>query len=197
MNKNAIKFTFRIPHIDVMKGILILMVVFGHLYYSLSLYVKFSFALFVYLGYLAKEKFFTFNHAYLYGLLFIGFCSVLTLINYPVPALCSHITFGLTSWPLFLLLATTGTLGVYYISRILKENCILEYLGKNSLVIYLTHFAFLILASQFIPLLIEDVNESKLTAVAIVIGMLIGSISWSVLWIQVLNTKYLRWIIGK
>ena len=167
------------------------------LYNYLSAFQAFAFVLFVYLGYLAKDKSYTLNHAHLYGLIFVGLCSVLTLIKYPVPALCSHITFGLKSCPLFLLLATTGTLGVYYISRIIKENCILEYLGRNSLVIYLTHFAFLIIASHFIPLIIEDVNESKLTAAAIIIGMLTGSIFWSMLWIQVLNMRYLRWILGK
>ncbi len=165
----------------------------------LSVFHAFAFAVFVYLGHWVKVSSQTFltTRIYINGLIFVILSSLLAVFDYPIPALCSNVTFGLKSWPLYLILATTGTLGILCLSKKIGQNCILEYLGRNSLVIYLTHFAFLMIASRFIDLLSLDINGNTVIAISIVFGMLIGSILWSLFWVQILNMRGMRWIIGK
>ncbi|MBQ0141870.1 MAG: hypothetical protein KBT06_03555, partial [Prevotellaceae bacterium] len=78
-----------------------------------------------------------------------------------------------------------------------KSISIIEYLGRNSLLIYLTHeifiFAFIHLFGQYIISYCESWGIGSI----LWSGLFLTSIIPCIFVIQIVNTQYLRWIIGK
>lgn len=111
-----------------------------------------------------------------------------------------HITFQ--EIPLFLLLALTGSLFIVFTSKFIYEHLsmknpiikILLFLGKNSIVVYLFHFAlYRILIYYINPLFIQG----KIHSLFYFIIVIILNISICSIIAKLLNTKRLKWIIGK
>lgn len=129
----------------------------------------------------------------IYGVIIIAFI----LSKRVVPSLCGIITFPAYLYPVYVVLAILGTIIWFIISRKIGSSLVLEYLGRNSLVIYLTHFSFFSVATYILKSFILENSDRFFPSLFIVMFMFIGATVWSCAWINVLNTKYLKWIIGK
>lgn len=76
----------------------------------------------------------------------IGTCIYVVILGFvlwldlPVWYLGLVLSCTFTQMPLFLVAATTGTLAVLYIARLISNSIVLEYLGRASLVIYCGHW---------------------------------------------------------
>lgn len=97
--------------------------------------------------------------------------------------------------PAFLLYAITGSLSCFGIARLINKSSILEYFGKNSLVVYCIHFLFLdiyitLISSFLLPLGI--INAILFTFIALIMT-LISCIPF----IKLLQYKPFSFIIGK
>lgn len=98
-------------------------------------------------------------------------------------------------YPLFVVIAFAGTLGVLYLSKLINTNKVLETVGKSSLVIYCLHFS---LIQVFYMCFSSSLNELNAhTFILALLVLYIFAFSTALLIERPLNKKYLRWIIGK
>lgn len=109
-----------------------------------------------------------------------------------------HITAGLSAYasdlPLLLLLSVSGSMMTLYVSKLINKNNLLEYLGRNSLVIYCLHIAILgavhnigvkLIGLETVATMWFSVLQLCLTVVLLLL------FSW------LFNKKYLRVLQGK
>lgn len=113
------------------------------------------------------------------------------------PSLCDIITFNLKQTLLYVLMAMSGTISLGVLSHYIGQSKILEYLGKNSLVIYLTHFSFLIIVPILFKEYIIQYYTNVYFAFLLIISIFIGACLWGCMWSVVFKLKTFKWIIGK
>lgn len=130
-------------------------------------------------------------------LVYVLLVVVLLRLGQRVPALCAVQTFKYKMMPVYFLLATTGSVVCLYVCKCVGSCSLLEYVGQNSVVYYITHFAFF---SLFIPLassFIAAYQGSIVWSLILFFAIFVGAILWSTAISLLVNTKYLRWIVGK
>lgn len=103
-----------------------------------------------------------------------------------------HVPFLLT--PVVFLLAISGSLLILQISKRIRVNAVLQYLGRNSLIIYLVHFSFYEL---YLSLVINWFDKSTLISTVLFFGVVIANVLSCCIVAKLLNTKYTKWILGK
>lgn len=99
--------------------------------------------------------------------------------------------------PLFGFLSIIGSIAFYEAGKIINRNRFLEYIGRNSLVFYLTHIVFLFIACKFIN---NNFSCEELvfgTSLAIIFMLVFSATLWCSAFSVLFNTKYLKWILGK
>ena len=98
-------------------------------------------------------------------------------------------------YPLFILIALAGTLGLMYLSKLINTNKVLERLGKSSLVIYCLHFS---LIQVFFITFRSSLNAlNSHTILLVLLALYIFAFTGALIIERIFDTKYLRWIIGK
>lgn len=130
---------------------------------------------------------------YLYPVLFILSLGLFKyILHIHIPRYAAGIDVDILSIPIFILLSISGSLFLINISKKIDKNAILEYFGKNSLIIYALHFITLKLLAK--SLLCSD-------SLALFIGSLIIiyiiEIVICVLLIEIFNKTALKCLIGK
>lgn len=152
--------------------------------------------LYMWIGYYYKKHITSEKIIYILGFLFIP------LIIYPYftgifePVQYSHSTsITLIQIPKHILFSICGSCAIISFSKLISKSFILEYLGRNSLIIYCLHFPFLTYILIFINHISIPLN-TKFTILIFVI-ILISSLFLCIISIQILNAKKIKWIIGK
>lgn len=152
--------------------------------------------LFVYLGYLVKvnnlldvvcNKHLVWMYILL--LLCIKFC------GFDIPSVTAGIWITIRQIPVFIILALTGTASLIWLCKLIDKNYFLEFFGRNSLIVYGTHYPYLGVMSYLI--LSFYYPRNLLEGVLFITVVLILTIFACYLIIKVLNSKYLRYTIGK
>lgn len=98
--------------------------------------------------------------------------------------------------PLYLFYATIGTISVLWLGKKINANKALEYLGKGSLVVYMTHFGYLRLLTKVLPSVTAP-PYGLASGLTFYIMVFILSTTLSAATIWVFNHKYLKVFIGK
>ena len=119
------------------------------------------------------------------------------ILRWGAPSLCAVTTFLPERWPLFFLLATSGILGIFQISKLLKGSRILQYIGQMTLVLYLTHVTFLVVITTYVKPQVEQYYSDSCFQSSFYILMSLGALLWSCFWAEIIKIHYLKWIIGK
>lgn len=127
-------------------------------------------------------------------LIYILYVWVLIHHNLHLPRL----TLTLSIYPLeilpFVVGALTGTNVVLHISRKIVHNTLLEFFGRNSLLIYLTHWIIIklliLMWNHFCPL-------CHISPLVMSIVLFFTTLSICTLLIQLFKNKYLSWMLGK
>ena len=149
--------------------------------------------MFLYVGQLFRQFGMT-DKMLVFGFVYVALIVSISLLGIRHP----YITAGLNAYawdlPLFLLLAVLGSMMTLYISKLISKNKFLEYLGKNSLIIYCLHIATLSAVNNI------GVRYIGLTSVGTVWFSLL-QLSFTVLLLLffswLLNKKYLKVLQGK
>ena len=163
------------------------------LYYKQGLIACF----FVALGNILRKQ----HNLYRHLLKYSGFIFFLIMLGcflhiYKVPIQDATINVTLSSIPLFLMTSLTGSFGFLFLCKLISRNRVLEYFGRNSLVVYGLHMLpfviIVVIINQYIIAL-----SSQMHAIAFVIVTFLAEIVAMFFTIEVLNIKYLRVLIGK
>lgn len=179
-------------------GLLILGVIlnnikpFPNLYYHQQ---TFTCAIFVALGYSLKRVL-NFKIMVIGCFLYIITICLLILFKINIPTVTLGIHLRLTEIPLYLLLACSGTLLILLISKLIDSNKVLEFIGKQSLILYCLQTPVIIFIEKlwikflYIPLKISD---------SVLFYIIIGALSILLMLFisQILNKKYIRTLLGK
>ena len=151
------------------------------------------FVIYIHFGSLIKDR--PILSKFIYFLLYLCYVLIMRFIFGSVPWIASETHLRVWQMPLFVLSSGLGTLSILWVSQKIERNGFLEWLGRNSLVIYCLHFT---LMNDFYRLFIASLNTlntfQSIYALLLMYAMIIGicgMASW------VLNLKYFKWILGK
>lgn len=114
---------------------------------------------------------------------------------YKSPSFTATIGIPLLAIPVFLVLSVSGTLWLLAICKRIEKNSVLEYWGKNSLIVYALHFTPLFLLFKWYYLLL---NPENLTSFLIFVILLFGTeYLICYLLIKLFNKAPFTWALGK
>ena len=123
-------------------------------------------------------------------------CYVIALVVYDIhlPRITS--VFSVYPWEIvhFVIGAMSGTIIVWYVGKLITKNKVLEYYGKNSLVVYLTHW--IILKAIIAVVIRYNINLMMSPYVFFVVAF-VGICAICAVLVELINTKHLKWMIGK
>lgn len=148
---------------------------------------------FLALGFKFKSTLHNRNLLKISSLMFIVLYGIFSIWGGKITVYTMSSNIELFDLPEFLILAFLGSLFVVYISTVLKENTILETLGKYSLVVYLTHGLFLNLFIEFFNIYITPVGIFTSLCFYIIVSSLTIGCSWMT--IMLFKSKYVSWIL--
>lgn len=125
-------------------------------------------------------------------ILIVGLCYY---YNVRIPHFTAGINTTICNWPLHIYLSIIGSLLFLKLCSLIKNQCFFEFLGKNSLIIYMLHmFLIPIFLKVFFPLLQEpSLWESFIVIYSIFLSVL-GTLS---IVAYFMNKKYLKWMLGR
>lgn len=156
-----------------------------------------SFTIFVNIGFSLKQYKITFKHGLLFLIVYVLTEVLLKINNIRSPALCEIIMFRTYLWPIYIVLTLSGSCVLLLISKKIGKSTVLQYIGRNSLVIYLTHITFIRLCAHTINEYIGTHGNETVPGIMILLLMLLGGLLWGGLWAYVLSRRYTKWIIGE
>ena len=118
------------------------------------------------------------------------------LIHYDLhlPRITSKLSIYPYEIPLFVMGAMSGTLVIWYISKIIDRNNVLEYLGRNSLVIYLTHW---IIIKVLILMWKHMCSRIEVIPLIMFVSLFVLALVFSLGLVRVFQYRKFSWMIGK
>jgi fucose 4-O-acetylase-like acetyltransferase len=153
--------------------------------------------LFMMLGILMKDKVERYYHLWwIYLVLFVGSIVMIKCgaLKSGIPYLTNRINLQYVDIPMYLLLSIAGINFILSISDKIKSSRVIEYLGRNSLVIFLLHFTFYQLYLTIaMPYFGRTVCVSILAFVFVYLCNVITCCGCAYL----LNLKQFKWVLGK
>ena len=108
---------------------------------------------FIAIGHLLRKKnFIDSRRALFFIAAYLLIVSIGKLSNSSLPIVTAAFSCSITSWPLHFLLATCGSIAFIKLCTYWRQNAVFEYLGRNSLIVYMWHLEVL---CTFIPIFEE------------------------------------------
>lgn len=194
----------------MMQGIIMLVICIGGVYlynYTPELhnfwYFKHAFMItfFIWLGIVFKKVTLTIRIQIAFAIGYILIFVSLFLLHIHIPYITNKSELSFLELPLLLVLSFTGIMLILGLSRVITHYniChsvdILEYIGKNSIVIYLLHFGFYRI---YIYLFLDVLkNENSVQSWLIICLILLLNILSCCIVAWILNKRYFRWMLGK
>lgn len=132
----------------------------------------------------------------IFSIAFLG----ITIAYYIKGVIPPHITnsfdVSIFNYPIHFIMAVGGSIIFIELSKIFKSNNVIEYFGRNSLVIYLTHIVLIQAVIPKIPheYLFQNNNITMSVIILLIAYSFMALLSVSVS--SIFRTKPLKWIIG-
>ena len=150
--------------------------------------------LFLALGNWLRSKLFD-NRIWIFGIVYLAAIAACYLLHIEVPYITSGFHTTQMTWPLHVLIAVGGSVTFLKFCSYLRYSPVFEYIGQNTLVIYMLHRDILYpMIVNFLDIYNKNNTEaSLLTTFAIwtatlVLCLLLG---------KLIGTRYLRFMIGR
>lgn len=109
----------------------------------------------------------------------------------------ADLSISMIALPLFILVAISGSLFSFTVAKLLSPNRVLQYVGRETIVVYLFHMYFLlkvlpalkgVFSLSYFNYLVMDIIFGILLVIAILLFCTVMNL--------ILNTKYLKFILG-
>lgn len=152
--------------------------------------------LFVYLGYLtrANNLLNVVCNKYFVWIYIILLCSI-KLLGFDIPSVTAGIWITIKQIPIFIILALSGTASLIWLCKLIEKDAFLEFFGRNSLIVYGTHYPYLGVISYFVLSIYYP--RSFYEGILFVIVDLILILFACYLTIKIFSIKLFRYTIGK
>lgn len=151
--------------------------------------------LFLGVGHLAKSVYTTKRITIWSLIIFVGVLTIYTFANIKIPYVTYNFATSVPHWASHVLLSLSGSILVLWLSRNVKVDALVEYMGKNSLAIFLmqwyTLFMFVDMAAP--TLMICTIRES----VAIVVSIFVSTIAIGLIVAYLCEHTKMRYLMGK
>lgn len=140
-------------------------------------------------------KIYNFEKIYLYcGGVYVIAIFCFNIFNWKIPYVTAMFNIDIENLISFLMLAVFGTMLVLYISKRIRGNMLLEYFGKNSLIVYTLHISVLYLVLNVgINVLGIAIASSKYF---VLLNLCLTILLLKIL-VWLFNLKYFRFLQGK
>lgn len=130
------------------------------------------------------------------GILYISITFLyLFVIKQKLPYVTCSFGTAIHEWPIHLILATAGTIIVLNFSEFIKKERLLEYIGRNSLFIYLVQWQCITILMGVYRNYLD--NGGIYCGIISVILIIVNTIAIGLLTSYVFSNKYLKYTIGK
>lgn len=154
------------------------------------------FTLFVSLGNIYKDQIISRTVGILSTLLFIITVSFLLFNELQIPNVVSQYNESLQEHPLTLLLSISGSITCIHLCKLINKSALLEYFGRNSLMVYMYHMVFLsIIVQSMLPSLLNICSKQNI--IFLIICTVVTTLYLCSLIIWITDFKYTSWIKGK
>lgn len=153
-----------------------------------------NFALFLGLGYYFKEFILKKEVGIVSSIAFVLTILFLFIKGTSVPNVVAVFNETFVQHPLTIWLSVTGSVACIHLCKLVAHVPVLEYLGKNSLIVYIYHMFFL---SNTISVLTLSLNAGSMSgSVFVVFAIIAGTLVFCSGIAEVMDTKYFRWMKG-
>ncbi len=124
------------------------------------------------------------------------FCGVgLILLNIPFPVVTYGFATTITTWPVHMVLSVTGTIIIIFLGKIMPIEPLIEYMGKNSLAIFLIQWYTLeMFMNAFNPMLDQS---NVVTSTMYICSVFVATIAIGLFVAYITNNTKLRVLMGK
>lgn len=127
------------------------------------------------------------------GVIYVILIVCLNVFNWDFPYVTARFNTNIVNLLYFIMLAVTGTFLLLYISKRIKVNFLLEYFGKNSLIVYTLHISVLASVLDVGKVFLgKNIEYSCFSVFQLCLSVLL-----LLLLVRLLNMKYLRLFQGK
>lgn len=97
--------------------------------------------------------------------------------------------------PQYVFYATSGSVCIIWVARKINKNRVLEYLGRGSLVVYASHFAYVRIVTKSLSAVLYPSGLVSGMAFYILTFVLVALLSAATVW--VFNLRYMKVLVGK
>lgn len=98
--------------------------------------------------------------------------------------------------PIWYLCATLGSLGMIGVAMLIRQNAVLEFMGKGSFVIYCLHTVFLVVCARLIDGTVLE-NLDRIESCLVFLSIFFGAVICSLGFVWLFNRPCLLWITGR
>lgn len=109
------------------------------------------------------------------------------------PCIYGKIDVWFSSIPIFVLMSLIGSQACFSLCKVIKTNRVLEYIGRETLVIYV----FQMLFYQYILKMLSPLSVHGLWSGLLALGIIISQLLLCSILNYILNLRYLKWTLGK
>lgn len=153
-----------------------------------------NFALFLGLGYYLKDFVLKKQVGIVSSVAFVLSIAVLCIKGVSIPSVVAIFNESLLQHPLTIWLSITGSVACIHLCKLVNHVPVLEYLGRNSLIVYIYHMFFL---SNSVNVLAVSLNEGSISgSFFMVFAIIAGTLVFCSGIAELMNSKYFRWMKG-
>lgn len=128
------------------------------------------------------------------SIVFVFTIVVLYTSGIKIPNVVAIFNESLSQHPITILLSITGSITCIHMCKIIAHNPVLEYLGRNSLIVYIYHMTFL----SFALAAIEGAfcQATIRNSIVLIFMAVVSTLVFCSMLSAMMNTKYFKWMKG-
>lgn len=150
---------------------------------------------FVAFGHFIKHRQDFLEYVRIGALVFPYLLLLMLLLNIPIPQVTAEMQVGLLSAPIFVLVSLCGTCACIEACKIIGKFKPIEYIGRNTLVVYCLHFLVLVPLAGVLYKVLSP--SGLLMSIIYVLVLYVSVLLVCILLIELFNLKPFRWMIGR